>query len=384
MVKRKTPLAQHLLLLILFWTACILATDECQQQGNEDTCTAPTTTASADPIRTVLVTGSNGYVASWIVKELLERDYTVHAAVRDATDPAKVDVLKGLDPTNGSRLKFFSTGDLGTADESVWDAPLQNCQAVIHVSMSMNWFDGEAMYQDTLHGTHQLLRAVQRHSSTVQSLVLTSSIAAVESQPYDKVTNETHWRKAEEDLELGSYYSATKIAQEKFVTEWVEKEKEKGTLPNNFQFASIVPTRVIGPPISTQLPVDGWLKQVKNWILHPTEDEPDEVIEFVHVQDVAVFHIAALQHREAYGRYLCVDESWHFTDFIEYLEHLVPGMPRGKLYYGFNPIAPMDYSFERRDTLEVEFRSMKDLLKECVEYLKQQGELDDVLAKKEE
>ena len=31
----------------------------------------------------VLVTGANGYVASWLVKQLLEVGFTVHAAVRN-------------------------------------------------------------------------------------------------------------------------------------------------------------------------------------------------------------------------------------------------------------------------------------------------------------
>ena len=35
---------------------------------------------------TVLVTGANGYVASWLVKKLIEEEYTVHATVRDKND----------------------------------------------------------------------------------------------------------------------------------------------------------------------------------------------------------------------------------------------------------------------------------------------------------
>ena len=45
---------------------------------------------------TVLVTGANGYVASWLVKKLIEEGYTVHATVRDKNNKSKVDVLKSL------------------------------------------------------------------------------------------------------------------------------------------------------------------------------------------------------------------------------------------------------------------------------------------------
>ena len=43
---------------------------------------------------TVLVTGANGYVASWLVKKLIEEGYTVHATVRDTNNKSKVDVLR--------------------------------------------------------------------------------------------------------------------------------------------------------------------------------------------------------------------------------------------------------------------------------------------------
>ena len=37
----------------------------------------------------VLVTGANGYVASWLVKQLLEVGFTVHAAVRNPENKEK-------------------------------------------------------------------------------------------------------------------------------------------------------------------------------------------------------------------------------------------------------------------------------------------------------
>ena len=40
---------------------------------------------------TVLVTGANGYVASWLVKKLIEKGHTVHASVRNINDSSKTD-----------------------------------------------------------------------------------------------------------------------------------------------------------------------------------------------------------------------------------------------------------------------------------------------------
>ena len=44
-----------------------------------------------DKTKPVLVTGGNGYIASWIVKYLLADGHDVHATVRD---PAKVSELR--------------------------------------------------------------------------------------------------------------------------------------------------------------------------------------------------------------------------------------------------------------------------------------------------
>lgn len=40
--------------------------------------------------KVVCVTGATGYIASWLVKQLLERGYTVKASVRD---PSKLNLL---------------------------------------------------------------------------------------------------------------------------------------------------------------------------------------------------------------------------------------------------------------------------------------------------
>ncbi|HBP14633.1 MAG TPA: hypothetical protein DD457_05470, partial [Gammaproteobacteria bacterium] len=44
----------------------------------------------------IAVTGSSGYIGSWIVQDLVEQGYTVRACVRDATNPDKVDHLLAM------------------------------------------------------------------------------------------------------------------------------------------------------------------------------------------------------------------------------------------------------------------------------------------------
>ena len=43
-----------------------------------------------DLSKPVLVTGANGFVASWLVKKLLEKGFNVHAAIRNPDDKEKI------------------------------------------------------------------------------------------------------------------------------------------------------------------------------------------------------------------------------------------------------------------------------------------------------
>ena len=54
----------------------------------------------------VCVTGASGYIASWLVKLLLSRGYTVKASVRDPNDPKKTQHLRALSGAQ-ERLELF-------------------------------------------------------------------------------------------------------------------------------------------------------------------------------------------------------------------------------------------------------------------------------------
>ena len=58
-----------------------------------------------------VVTGASGYVASQVVRELLEIGYHVHATVRSTKDLSKVEHLQKLAAALPGELTFFE-GDL--------------------------------------------------------------------------------------------------------------------------------------------------------------------------------------------------------------------------------------------------------------------------------
>ena len=55
----------------------------------------------------VMVTGATGYIASWIVKYLLDEGYTVHAAIRNSSDEKKIKHLEKIKSSSKGTLRYF-------------------------------------------------------------------------------------------------------------------------------------------------------------------------------------------------------------------------------------------------------------------------------------
>ncbi len=84
-----------------------------------------------DQSKPVMVTGANGYVASWVVKKLLDEGITVHAAVRDPENDAKIGHLKDAATNSKGEIKFFK-GDLLTPGS--YKAAMEGCELVYHTA----------------------------------------------------------------------------------------------------------------------------------------------------------------------------------------------------------------------------------------------------------
>ncbi|KAH9774409.1 Epimerase domain-containing protein [Citrus sinensis] len=79
--------------------------------------------------KVVCVTGASGFVASWLVKLLLQRGYTVKATVRDPNSP-KTEHLRELDGAK-ERLHLFKANLL---EEGSFDSAVDGCDGVFHTA----------------------------------------------------------------------------------------------------------------------------------------------------------------------------------------------------------------------------------------------------------
>ncbi|KAJ3703868.1 hypothetical protein LUZ61_007573 [Rhynchospora tenuis] len=127
--------------------------------------------------KVVCVTGASGYVASWLVKLLLQRGYTVRATVRDLSDPKKTDHLRALDGAT-ERLHLFKADLL---DEGSFDTAIEGCHGVFHTASPCQATATDPkteLIDPAVKGTLNVLRSCSKYPS-VKRIVVTSSINAV-------------------------------------------------------------------------------------------------------------------------------------------------------------------------------------------------------------
>ena len=121
---------------------------------------------------TVAVTGSAGFIGSWVVRRLLDKGYHVRACVRDVNDAARTDFLRQMPGYASGRLTLHSA-DLD--DNGCFDEIFKGCHGVAHISHVSGYDDLEYVQRD------HIIASVNK-SETVTRVVVTSSVAAVISE----------------------------------------------------------------------------------------------------------------------------------------------------------------------------------------------------------
>ena len=263
-----------------------------------------------------MVTGATGYVAGWLVKKLLDKGITVHAAVRDPENPKKVGHLLDLAENSPGTIKLFKSDLL--VDGS-YDEAMKDCTIVFHTAspFTSNYKDPQKDLVDpAVKGTNNVLQSAIRTPS-VKKVVLTSSCAAiytdaidVESAPGGILTEGIWNTTASLDYQP---YSYSKTMAEKKAWEIAESQSQ-------WQLVSVNPSLVMGPPLNTRsITSESFtiLKQMGDGTMR--FGAPKMGIGLVDVRDVADAHIQAAFNDKAQGRYIC---SAHNTDFFEMTQAL--------------------------------------------------------------
>jgi len=200
--------------------------------------------------KTAMITGATGYVASWIVKKLLEEGFTVHAPVRDPENPDKLKYLNALADQAPGTMHYFKADLL---EEGSYDEAMQGCDVVFHTAspfvMAVNDPQKELIEPAQL-GTRNVLESANRTPS-VKRVVLTSSCAAIYGDNADLALT-ANGVFTEEDWNQTSSLAHQPYSYSKTVA---EKEAWKNAKAQDcWDLVVINPSLVIGPGINPRGP----------------------------------------------------------------------------------------------------------------------------------
>jgi len=161
----------------------------------------------------ILVTGANGFIASHLIRHLLElkkqqgRQEDIQCLVRTTSD---ISALKGLD------VKLV-IGDLRDPESLI--APVQGAVYIFHLGAELFPLGYRDSFEANAQGTQNLLDAVFQHNGGTlkRFLYVSSQMAAGPSQGMEPIT--------EKDTPPApvSWYAETKLAGEKAARDYMDK-----------------------------------------------------------------------------------------------------------------------------------------------------------------
>jgi len=244
----------------------------------------------------ILITGANGFIGANIVRSALEKGYKVKAFVRKTSNLQSIEDL----PIE------IVYGDLRDID-SVSKA-MENCDYIIHngaiYTFSPKWFWADntkikAIYDVNVRATKKLMNLAQEKG--IEKVIFTSSESAI-GMPLDRsIGNETRFATKKE---LPGHYKISKYLGEKIALEWNKK---------GLSTCSILPTTPIGPYDIKPTPTGRIIMDFMNGKMPGFVDTKMNI---VHVKDVAMAHVLAIENGKPGERYIAGNKNLSFRDFL--------------------------------------------------------------------
>lgn len=340
-------------------------------------------------MKTVLITGGTGYVGSWVVKELLDKGYTVRMTVRDKSRKEKYAFLNEIANNTGGKLEIWEADLLRKGS---FDEPMKGCEALMHVAspFTLRFKDPQKELIDpALEGTRNVLNAATL-SGTVKKVVLTSSVAAVFGDNVD-MKKQGLSEFTEEHFNFSSSLKHQPYPYSKVLAEreaWKIAESQQ-----NWKLVVINPSFVLGPSLTT-LSNSESLSFMKDMLKGKFFfGAPSIIFGFVDVRDVAIAHMLALEKDDASGRHILAERTLSITGLAKLLKrrygnrYKLPMMkaPKPLLVligglFGVTPSFvrrnvgyPMRLNTTRsREQLGLQYRNLETTIKDMVEQMEVQ------------
>ncbi|XP_019458085.1 PREDICTED: cinnamoyl-CoA reductase 1 isoform X1 [Lupinus angustifolius] len=312
--------------------------------------------------QTICVTGAGGFIASWMVKLLLLKGYSVRGTLRNPDDP-KNGHLKELE--GGAERLTLHKVDL--LDLQSVKAAINGCDGVFHTASPVT-DNPEEMVEPAVNGAKNVIIAAAE--AKVRRVVFTSSIGAVYMDPtrnIDVVVDESCWSDLEFCKNTKNWYCYGKAVAEQAA--W-DEAKEKGV-----DLVVVNPVLVLGPLL--QPTINASTIHILKYLTGSAKTYTNATQAYVDVRDVALAHILLYENPTASGRYLCAETSLHRGELVEILAKYFPEYPvPTKCSDEKNPRAkPYIFSKQKLKDLGLEFTPVSQCLYDTVKSLQEKGHL---------
>ncbi|CAN6229676.1 unnamed protein product [Urochloa humidicola] len=316
--------------------------------------------AAGDKKRTACVTGGNGYIASALIKMLLEKGYAVKTTVRNPDDMAKNSHLKDLQALGPLEVFRADLDQEGSFDDAV-----VGCDYVFLVAAPLN------------------LASEDPEAGTVRRVILTSSVGGVYIRPELRgdghVLDEDSWSDVEylraQKPPLWWGYCVSKVLLEKEACRFAEE--------NGISLVTVCPVSTVGAApasiVNTSVPAClsflsgdeaglGGLKSI---------EKTSGAVQLVHVDDLCRAELFVAEEEAAAGRYICCALNTTVVELARYLAHKYPQYNVKTDFTGDQlldkPRVSLSSAKLVREGFEFKYKTLDEIYNDVVEYGKALG-----------
>lgn len=228
----------------------------------------------------VFVSGGSGYIAGFIIQQLIAQGWEVNTTIRNLAREAEV---RGWLNVDSSKLHVFAA-DL-TSDAG-WAEAMAGCTHAAHVASPLP-ADKPAHEDDLIVPAREgALRALRfAKAAGIKRFVMTSSVAAI-SYGHRGQTRFTEADWTDINSPDAYAYVKSKTIAERAARDWVAAEGQ------GMEFCTVNPSLVIGPLLSADFSTS--LEAVKKLLEGSMPGMPRLGFGMVDVRDVADLHIRCL------------------------------------------------------------------------------------------
>ena len=229
---------------------------------------------------TVLVTGGSGYIAGFIIRQLIEQGWTVNTTIRNLQREAEVRGWLGVD---NSRFHFFAA-DL--ENDAGWAEAVAGCSHVAHVASPLPATKPKSDDELIIPAREGALRALRfARDAGVQRVVMTSSVAAISyGHPGQTRFTEADWTDVSSPQAYA--YVKSKTIAERAARDWMAAEG------GAMEFCTVNPSLVLGPLFTADFSTS--LEAIKKLLEGSVPGLPPLGFGLVDVRDVADMHVRLL------------------------------------------------------------------------------------------